>query len=83
MAQWRDYAATHWSITQMAGVLQDLVPLLHNGSWYAVERNGQSMRLSDQDHYLWLALTGGHPQPVAMQQDALSRLNLRRMLLEP
>lgn len=61
-------AANPWH-ERSASVLRAIVPVYQGGSWLAVDAAGHALPLAGQDHWLWLALSGGHPLDIAVEWD--------------
>lgn len=61
-------AANPWH-DRLATVLDAIVPAYTGSAWHAVDSTGHGLPLHGGDHWLWLAVTGGRPHPVAVEWD--------------
>ena len=61
-------AANPWH-ERTATVLKAVVPIIRDGHWYLIDGTGHCLPLTRGDHWLWLAVSGGHPHDVAIEWD--------------
>jgi hypothetical protein len=61
-------AANPWH-ERLATVLQSVAPVVRDGQWLMVDSEGHCLPLVRAEHWIWLAVSGGHPHDVAVEWD--------------